>query len=299
VKLKKEGIILQYTIQQIIDYYANATITFTDLFKTKLEYGTIDKGRHTAPNTYGLVIPFRGKANFSFKGSTYKMHPKMIVHAGSAMDIVIEPTSNDPWEYAVVHYAIPDAEKQKFPQANEHFAIPIADNMKIIDLVLLIEKHFVTPGNTSKLQAKVLFMQLIEEIIISAKKQLYFCGCDRISDAVTYINTHYTGITSVSELADQFGMERRRFAYLFAQSTGMSPVQYITDIRLKIARDLLETTNDPVARIAEYVGYPDSLYFSRLFKKHIGMAPSAYRHLAESQSYCLQETHPKKLSKSN
>ncbi len=268
---------MQYTVQQIIDYYANATITFTDLFKNKLEAGTIDQGRHTAPNTYGLVIPFRGRANFSFKGSTYKMHPKMIVHAGAAMDIVIEPISSEPWEYAVVHYTIPDEEKKEFPQANEHFAIPITENIKIIELVLLLEKHFTTPGNTSKLQAKVLFMQLIEEIILSAKKQMNYNSTDRITEAVTYINNHYTDITSVSELANQFGIERRRFSYLFIQSTGMSPVQYITEIRLKIARKLLATTNDSVVRIAEHVGYPDSFYFSRLFKKHVGMCPSAYR----------------------
>lgn len=274
---------MQYTVQQIIDYYANATIIFTDLFKTQLDYGTVDKGRHTAPNTYGLVIPFRGRANFTFKGSTYKMHPKMIVHAGSAMDIIIEPTSREPWEYAVVHYAIPESEKQEFPYANEHFAIPIADNMKIIELVLQLEKHFTTPGNTSKLQAKVLFMQLIEEIIRSAKKQMQYNRADQITDAVNYINAHYTDIASVSELADQFGIERRRFAYLFAQSTGMSPVQYITEIRLKTACQLLATTNDPISRIAEHVGYPDNFYFSRLFKKHTGMAPSAYRQQASCQ----------------
>ncbi|MBD3107467.1 helix-turn-helix transcriptional regulator [Bacillus sp. AGMB 02131] len=274
---------MQFTVQQIIDYYANATIAFTDLFKTKLEYGKVDEGRYTAPNTYGLVIPFRGKANFTFKGSTYKMHPRMIVHAGSAMDIVIETTSREPWEYAVVHYAIPESEKQQFPHANEHFAIPITDNMKIIELVLQLEKHFKTPGNTSKLQAKVVFMQLIEEIVSSAKKQMHDNRADRITDAVNYINAHYTEITSISELADQFGIERRRFAYLFAQSTGMSPVQYITDIRLKTACQLLKTTNDPISHIAEHIGYPDNFYFSRLFKKHIGMNPSSYRQHAANK----------------
>ena len=279
---------MEYTIHQIIDYYANATIIFKDIFKAKLERGKIDRGRYTAPNMYGLVIPFRGRANFSFKGTVYKMHPQMIVHAGSEMDIVIEPTSAEPWEYAVVHYTIADEEKTIFPQANEHFAIKLDENIKLIELVSQLEKHYATPGNTAKLQAKVLFMQLIEEILMCAKRQIH-CSNDSITEVISYIHEHYNSIASVTELAEQFDIERRRFAYLFMRSTGMSPVQYITEIRLKRAQELLRMTSYSVASIAEYVGYQDHFYFSRLFKKHVGVSPSIYRKYVEKNNLFLQE----------
>ena len=52
---------------------------------------------------------------------------------------------------------------------------------------------------------------------------------------------------------------------------------YIADLRTKKAAELLKTSMLSVAEIAMYVGYPDSNYFVKVFKKRYGMTPSAYR----------------------
>ena len=57
----------------------------------------------------------------------------------------------------------------------------------------------------------------------------------------------------------------------------MPPMQYILSIRIANAQNLLETTAYTVSEIAAIVGYDNPLYFSRLFKKQLGMSPTEYR----------------------
>ena len=63
------------------------------------------------------------------------------------------------------------------------------------------------------------------------------------------------------------------------KSTGTTPMQFITSIRITNAQMLLETTNYAVNEIARIVGYDNPLYFSRLFHKLKGCSPSEYRKL--------------------
>ena len=87
-----------------------------------------------------------------------------------------------------------------------------------------------------------------------------------MEQALQYIHEHYAEQISVSNISMEFGIERRRFAYLFEQHTGMNPSTYITEYRIRRAKDLLEYDVIPVAEVAECVGYVDCFYFSRVFK---------------------------------
>lgn len=66
----------------------------------------------------------------------------------------------------------------------------------------------------------------------------------------------------------------------FKKVTNQSPMQYIMNVRMNNAANLLKTTNYSMKKISGIVGYENSLYFSRVFKKIIGMTPSEYREAA-------------------
>ena len=57
----------------------------------------------------------------------------------------------------------------------------------------------------------------------------------------------------------------------------MTPLQYITKLRITNAKSLLETTSYNVTEIAQTVGYDNPLYFSRQFKKYTGVSPKEYK----------------------
>uniref|UniRef100_UPI003AF56FDF helix-turn-helix domain-containing protein n=1 Tax=Bifidobacterium pullorum TaxID=78448 RepID=UPI003AF56FDF len=73
------------------------------------------------------------------------------------------------------------------------------------------------------------------------------------------------------------GLSVGRFIRVFREATGLSPKRYLTSIRMSEARMLLESTDYPIAEVADIVGYDNPLYFSRVFRAHVGMSPSQCR----------------------
>ena len=100
---------------------------------------------------------------------------------------------------------------------------------------------------------------------------------DTITQTLTYININYNKQLSLDELAKIAGYSKSRFAHLFSEIVGMSPIKYQNDIRLKNSCELLTSTNLTIAEIAQSCGFGDPLYFSRIFKKKHKISPTEYR----------------------
>jgi transcriptional regulator GlxA family with amidase domain len=81
----------------------------------------------------------------------------------------------------------------------------------------------------------------------------------------------------VEELAARVGMSPRNFARRFLSATGETPLAYLHRVRIDAARHLLETGTKGVAEVSEAVGYQDLAFFRRLFRRHTGEPPRAYR----------------------
>lgn len=82
---------------------------------------------------------------------------------------------------------------------------------------------------------------------------------------------------TLQELAGIAGMSRTSFAARFSRALSMSPLAYITHWRMQLAKRALETTDAAIISIAEQVGYQSEAAFGRVFKKHSGTGPAAYR----------------------
>jgi AraC-like DNA-binding protein len=95
--------------------------------------------------------------------------------------------------------------------------------------------------------------------------------------SIMYINSCYHANITVPELAKIENLSVSRYNALFNQVTGVSPIQYITNMRLSSACDLLLITDLPIKQIAKLVGYPDAHFFSRIFRSKIGISPVTYR----------------------
>ena len=81
----------------------------------------------------------------------------------------------------------------------------------------------------------------------------------------------------LKEVAHRFDMSVRTLNRRFKNATGTTPLQYLQELRIDIAKDLLQTSNLSVSEIAYKVGYQDIGHFSALFKKQISTTPSEYR----------------------
>ncbi|MFT9392416.1 helix-turn-helix domain-containing protein, partial [Bifidobacterium sp.] len=99
----------------------------------------------------------------------------------------------------------------------------------------------------------------------------------KIQSAITYFHRHYPSDINIDAYAHDHGMSVSWFIRSFREASGKSPLRYLIDIRIREAKLLLETTSYSIGEVADMVGYANPLYFSRLFRSHVGMSPSQYR----------------------
>ncbi|WP_265525071.1 AraC family transcriptional regulator [Paenibacillus sp. JDR-2] len=97
-----------------------------------------------------------------------------------------------------------------------------------------------------------------------------------VEQAIRWFQTQYMLPISIEKLATSLGYHRTHFTKVFKQLTSLSPKQYINQVRMERARELLNT-NISIEQVGNSCGFTDPLYFSKQFKKWTGTSPTQYR----------------------
>ena len=100
-----------------------------------------------------------------------------------------------------------------------------------------------------------------------------------ITEAKHYMQQHYRESLRLEDVSSAVGFNATYFSTLFKKETGQNFVDYLTELRISKAKELLCGDMLSVQDVAEMVGYSDLKYFSRLFKKATGVSPSDYKKL--------------------
>jgi transcriptional regulator GlxA family with amidase domain len=98
-----------------------------------------------------------------------------------------------------------------------------------------------------------------------------------VRDCQAWLADHYSEPHPVACMIEHSGLAPRTFARRFSSATGYTPIDYVRSLRVEVAKQSLETTNDTVDEIGRDVGYDDPAAFRRLFKRKAGLTPSTYR----------------------
>ncbi len=99
-----------------------------------------------------------------------------------------------------------------------------------------------------------------------------------IQQARDYIDNHFADShISLTEVASQAHLSPSHFSTVFSQETGQTFKDYLTEIRIRTAKELLRTTTLRSFEIADQIGYSDPHYFSYVFRKHTGLSPKEFR----------------------
>ncbi len=110
-----------------------------------------------------------------------------------------------------------------------------------------------------------------------AEQNSFSGGKGQFSQLIEYVNEHIYEKLVLEELAKCFFLNANYCGQLFKSVTGKTFSQYIRDIRLARACELLSRTDMPIAQVAGQVGYEDLRYFSRVFADAMGASPRQYR----------------------
>lgn len=97
-----------------------------------------------------------------------------------------------------------------------------------------------------------------------------------MTQIIAYIHEHYKEDISLDQCAELVGINSYTLSKWFKQASGVNFIDYLTELRIKKAQELLRSTDMLINDIAQEVGYQQR-YFNRIFKKHVGVTPSEYR----------------------
>jgi len=103
-----------------------------------------------------------------------------------------------------------------------------------------------------------------------------------VRKAMAYIHEHYTEAISREALARHVGMDDDYLTYCFHKEMGMAPIAYLNRYRVNQAKGLLTQGELSITEVALAVGFSDSGYFTRVFRREVGTSPGAYRRAAQS-----------------
>jgi transcriptional regulator GlxA family with amidase domain len=125
-------------------------------------------------------------------------------------------------------------------------------------------------------------MNLIDWHSVGQQPYARLVGTRQVEDAVIakcqdWIAERSTVEAPVASMVRLSGLPERTFKRRFRKAAGMTPLEYVHAIRLEQAKQLLETTNETLDKLAERVGYEDATFFSRLFRRSVGLTPAQYR----------------------
>lgn len=140
-------------------------------------------------------------------------------------------------------------------------------------------------GTVEKLMAE-LEQQFPGDHMVSALIQTMFSYIIRqnsekvsppIEEAISYMYNHYGENIQIGDIAEHVSLSRYYFTRLFRKETGRTPNEYLADVRINAAKEMLTERILSVAEIAEQCGFANTSHFTRFFREKTGQTPAAFR----------------------
>lgn len=153
-------------------------------------------------------------------------------------------------------------------------------NQRIEENNGFIEKYNAGADNCSDPQD--LFDYLIKNIVVSYDKAILVKQQEEsrpVRLAKEYMEKHFAEALTIETISGEVSLSPTYFSTLFKKNTGLTFLEYLSNIRMEMAKKLLKETSIPVCDISEKVGYIDTKYFTKTFMKYSGLKPREYRKL--------------------
>ena len=128
-------------------------------------------------------------------------------------------------------------------------------------------------------------MKIPESIVMQEAKLQSERSKDKVVNQVKrYILEHIQETIYISDIANMVYLNEQYLMRIFKKETGVSILEHITEERIRLAQELLSSTDFAVKQVADLVGYGNYSYFTKIFKRNVGMTPLAYRQAARGEA---------------
>ncbi len=266
-----------------------AFIKILDIRQTILEQGERTDA-YRIPSSAFLYVT-RGSGQFVLDGNEHHINRFSLLHGGKGLSLEI--LADELLEYYMILYkavlALPARQEiaelmeQHNPFQMQYVFKPHYP-LSIYHHVTSINKEWERTDILEKLQVKAIFYQMVYEILEQMERQnIIAVKPDLVAQAIRYIHERYQDPITLETMLEHLGCSSRQLLRAFKKQIRTSPIDYLIQLRMSKAKQLLCSTDFTLREIAESVGYSDSYYFSRIFKKYEGVSPTNFREAALQQ----------------
>jgi AraC-like DNA-binding protein len=230
-----------------------------------------------------LIYCLHGKGHFIIDNKRFEVTANQFIHV-PATDKYMRywADEEDPWTIYWIHFS-----GQDLHSFNNSLGITLLKgpqqipfNQKALDIWETIYQSLEMGYSTENLcNASFCLYHFIatfsfkDKHIFMEKKE----GGNIIDDAIQNMKSNIDQKLTVEDMARVHNLSSSHFSSLFRKGTGMSPIDYFIHLKMQKACQLLYTYDTMIKTVAMDLGYDDQYYFSRIFKKYMGMSPEQYR----------------------
>lgn len=236
--------------------------------------------RQEAIDQYVLIYCVDGSGWYVLKGQRYevKRNQYFILPAGTPHEY--GATEGERWTIYWVHFrgehASVYAEGAQKPQEVKAAMNSNISNRNNIFEEILSTLHFGDGIEDLRYASSLLHYYLASlRYLRQYRNTVRYDGV--VNAAIHYMKENVERHLTLQDVLDYVGYSSTRFSALFKKETGSSPLAYFNRLKIEYACQMLKTTDMHINQICYKVGIEDSLYFSRMFSKAMGMSPSEYR----------------------
>lgn len=232
-------------------------------------------------NDYQLLYIAHGKGHFFFNGKeTIVTKGNMILFRPGEPQVYYY-YSVDKTEVYWVHFTGSEVEKYL-----DHYELPNDKNVFFTGIspdYQWLYNQIIQELQLKRANYEELLRILLRHILLMINrfvKEDHTQGSDTFNEierATHYFNENYNKDISIEQYAEEHLMSKNWFINCFKKIMKVTPMQYILQLRISTAKNLLEFSTKNISEIADAIGYDNPLYFSRLFTKYVGVSPKEYR----------------------
>ncbi|MBD1379757.1 AraC family transcriptional regulator [Metabacillus arenae] len=222
-----------------------------------------------------------GYGKIDINNKTYRVQPgqAFIVHSPSDYRYYL-PDESGKWEFLYLTLYGHEAEKcWNFVKKRTNQVIRIHPESSLIQLLKQILSEATNKKITNPYQGSSYAYQFIMGLYdyLSNMDHIMDDWPESIISAVLFAKNCYQQEIGPEEMAEASGLSRYHFTREFKRTTGLTPIQYLTKIRIEKAVQLLQNTKYTIEEIAVFVGYNNANYLNKVFQKVVGMSPGNVR----------------------
>lgn len=224
-----------------------------------------------------------GKGTFESRGQTYELTrgDSFVIFPGELVSYCSD--RDDPWCYRWIAFTGSQSETilADIGITRQNPCATVADLTHMSHLFEQAQLNLQMESKNSDLRAngylRLILAQYNDDLPAASDGLKTSEAAHHVAQAKRWLMLQYARPLSIEEMAQNIGYHRTYLSKIFKEQTGQSPSQYLLQIRMERAAQLLQNEQLSIAHIASSVGYEDPLYFSRQFKKWYQQSPSAYR----------------------